>query len=106
MECYFPTSGEANCDMSLVDGYSSAVNCVADGAPSNIGGSTDLYSLNACPDQSGPNCINQNGYAASQSDVDQFFQAGLTNGNSYCIWVDCSQDYYFPVSNNLICSVN
>ena len=27
-----------------------------------------------------------------------FFQAGLQNGQNYCIWKNCAQDYYFDVN--------
>lgn len=43
--------------------------------------------------------------AASQGDVDAFFQQGVQNDNNYCIWVNRSQDYYFPTGDGLICTV-
>ncbi|KAK4500968.1 hypothetical protein PRZ48_006774 [Zasmidium cellare] len=123
LECKFPTTGTANCDVSLVDGYSSAVGCVPSSTNQLIGGYNNLYATGACPDQQGPNCINTQGYgksdskrrivqsmasiaslhlllpnlaltsnpAASQSDVDAFFQQGVNGGDNYCIWVNCSQ---------------
>ena len=108
MECFFPSSGVANCDMSLVDGYSLSVACgVSDRTTPIIGGIADLWSLGNCPDQQGPNCKNDNGYASNQSDVDAFFQPAVqaSTANNYCIWVNCSQDFYFPVTENMACYV-
>ncbi|KAF2163626.1 hypothetical protein M409DRAFT_57497 [Zasmidium cellare ATCC 36951] len=110
LECYFPSTGTANCDISLVDGYSSAVACVPSSTKQLIGGYSNLYNGGvACPDQQGPNCINTEGYAASQSDVNAFFQQGISSGNNYSkapgIWVNCSQDYYFPTGDGLVCTV-
>lgn len=107
-ECYFPTSGTANCDMSLVDGYSLSVTCKASGQ--TIGGAIDLWTgSNACPDTSNETngiCKNDHSYDAAQSDVAAFFQPAITGGNQYCIWVNCSQDYYFPVTSSMSCHVS
>ncbi|KAK4494022.1 hypothetical protein PRZ48_015208 [Zasmidium cellare] len=108
LECYFPEVGTANCDMSIVDGYSNSVGCVP-GYETNelIGGYEDLYGNGInCPDQQGVNCINVPGpTATSESQVDPFFQQGTANSNNYCVYSDCGQDYYFPSGDGLICSV-
>ena len=108
LECYFPTSGEANCDVSLVDGYSLSVTCTAENQV--IGGGVDLWSDGQpCLDTSAQNqgiCKNDLGYAATQDDVSAFFQPAVNNGNQYCIWVDCGQDYYFAVTSTLSCHIS
>ncbi|CAD6586149.1 MAG: hypothetical protein ASARMPREDX12_002286 [Alectoria sarmentosa] len=108
LECFFPTSGTANCDISLVDGYSVALQCEIEGAAS-VGGPTDLWATGEpCVDGSEEGetiCLNAEGYAPKQSDVTAFFQKGLQNGNNYCIWTDCSQDVFFPVGNTISCHV-
>ena len=107
LECFFPTSGTANCDISLVDGYSLSVECNPSSGGTPIGGSVDLWTQgNGCPEEQDPNCINTNGYGASQGDVPQFFQPAVNSGNNYCIWVNCGQDYYFPVTDTLNCHVS
>ncbi|KAF2164270.1 hypothetical protein M409DRAFT_25613 [Zasmidium cellare ATCC 36951] len=83
LECFFPTTGEANCDISLVDGYSLSAGCVANNTEQIIGGYEDLNGNGIpCPDQQGPNCINTEGYAASQSDY-----------------------YYFPTGDEITCII-
>lgn len=108
LECKFPSAGTANCDMSLVDGYSLSVTCKAGGK--TIGGGLDLWKTGAkCVDTSLENqgmCKNDKGYAPNQGDVTQFFQKAIQNGNQYCIWVNCKQDYYFPVTADVTCHVN
>ena len=108
LECFFPTSGTANCDISLVDGYSVALKCTIAGHGS-VGGSTDLWTTGKpCVDgkEEGETiCLNDEGYAPSQSDVTPFFQQGLINGNNYCIWDDCAQSIYFPVGTAISCQV-
>ena len=106
-ECLFPKSGEANCDVSLVDGYSLSMECKAGGQPKNIGGGVDLYKTGKkCPDQQGVNCINGNGASAGgQGDINAFFQPAVNNGANYCIWHNCSQDYSFNVDAGLSCTV-
>ena len=106
LECFFPTSGTANCDISLVDGYSLSLICAPSSSTGSfIGGTVDLWTEgNSCPDKQGPNCINQNGYAPNQGDVNKFFQPAVQN-QDYCIWVNCAQDYYFPVTDTLNCYV-
>ena len=106
-ECFFPTSGTANCDMSLVDGYSLSMTCTASGQ--TIGGAVDLWNQGACPDTSNIGqgiCKNDNSYESAQSDVAQFFQPAVNNGNQYCIWVDCGQDYYFPITSSMSCHIS
>ncbi|KAF2159138.1 hypothetical protein M409DRAFT_61090 [Zasmidium cellare ATCC 36951] len=107
LECYFPSAGTANCDISLVDGYSNSVGCVPSNDYQLIGEYEDLYGNGInCPDQQGVNCINQEGpYATSQDQIDAFFQQGTYNDNNYCIFPDCGQDYYFATGAGLICSV-
>lgn len=109
LECFFPSSGTANCDMSLVDGYSLSVKCDVPGHHS-IGGNTNLWKTGKpCVDKSEEGqgiCKNDKGYAPHESDVTPFFQAGINNGNDYCIWVNCKQDYYFPVSADINCHVS
>lgn len=108
LECFFPTSGTANCDISLVDGYSVAMECTPSGYAS-VGGGTDLWATGEpCVDGSEEGetiCLNAEGYAASQSDVTAFFQKGIQNGNNYCIWWACTQSVYFPVGTTLNCHV-
>jgi hypothetical protein len=108
LECYFPTSGQANCDASLVDGYSLSVTCKAGGK--KIGGGVDLWKTgHNCADTSEKHsgiCKNDKGYAKHQSDVTPFFQSGIEHGNNYCIWVNCSQDYYFPITADISCHVS
>lgn len=109
LECFFPSAGTANCDMSLGDGYSLSVKCDVPGHHS-IGGNTNLWKTGKpCVDKSQEGrgiCKNDKGYAPNQSDVTPFFQAGINNGNDYCIWVNCKQDYYFPVSADINCHVS
>ncbi|KAF2165291.1 hypothetical protein M409DRAFT_24142 [Zasmidium cellare ATCC 36951] len=106
LECFFPATGTANCDISLVDGYSVSVGCVPAGDNQLIGSNQSLLGHGIpCPDQQGPYCINTEGYAPSQSDVLPFFQQGVQNGNNYCIWDSCAQDYYFPTGTGLDCFV-
>ena len=94
--------------MSLVDGYSLSVTCKA--AHQTIGGSTDLWKTGkACVDKSEEGqgiCKNDKGYAKKQKDVTAFFQQGIQNGNDYYIWVNCSQDKYFPVTSDISCHVS
>ena len=108
LECFFPTSGTANCDMSLVDGYSLSVTCTA--GSQTIGGATDLWKTGkACVDSSETGqgiCKNDQGYAPAPGDVTPFFQQGTTGGNNYCIWKNCGQDYFFPVSTAISCHVS
>ena len=108
LECFFPTSGIANCDISLVDGYSLSVTCVAGQAV--VGGNVDLWTTgNSCPDTSAQGsgiCKNGQGYAAEQSDVSPFFQEAIENGNQYCVWVNCAQDFFFDVTETLYCSIS
>ena len=110
LECYFPTSGTANCDVSLVDGYGLSVACSVANTPL-IGGNINLYNTGikcsdtslvyygVCKNDAGPT-------ASSQSQVDAFFQPATQNGNNYCIWDNCSQDYYFPVTAAITCHVS
>ena len=109
LECFFPTSGSANCDVSIVDGYSLSLTCRPGGNGQVIGGGIDLWNTGACPKESGPNCINTVGPTAhlhgGEGAVSSFFQPAVKNGNHYCIWDDCGEDYYFPVTTALHCHV-
>ena len=109
LECYFPTSGTANCDISLVDGYSLSVACQTANTPT-IGGYTNLWSTGAwCDDQSMVGqgiCKNDKGYADTTGEVAWFFQNGINNGNNYCIWKNCWQDYFFNVEQEISCHVS
>ncbi|KAL9130895.1 MAG: hypothetical protein Q9217_001045 [Psora testacea] len=109
LECFFPSAGTANCDISLVDGYSLSVQCDIPNYHT-IGGSTDLWKTGQpCIDKNEIGrgiCKNDQGYAANEMDVTPFFQAGINNGNFYCIWVNCAQDYYFPVNADIHCHVS
>ena len=107
LECYLPTHGYGNCDVSLVDGYSLSVNCSASGV--YVGGNTDLWKQgNSCdhpvPDQGV--CKNDKGYAPAQANVTDFFQAAIVDGQEYCTWVNCGQDYYFPWDADITCHVS
>jgi hypothetical protein len=108
LECFFPTSGQANCDVSLVDGYSLSVTCTAGDV--TVGGPIDLWTTGTpCPDTSAISqgiCKNDNSYDSDQSDVDAFFQPAITGGNEYCIWWACGQDYYFPVNSTVSCHIS
>jgi hypothetical protein len=93
--------------VSLVDGYSLSLYGQADGVDNAIGGGVDLYQTGiGCPDQQGPNCINTNGYGGGQDQVDAFFQPAVQNGNNYCIWQYCSQDYFFDVNAGVTFTVS
>ena len=108
LEIFLPTSGTAYGDVSLVDGYSLSVRCVS--GSTVFGGSTNLWKTgNTCYDTSllGRNiCKNAKGYADAQSQVTNFFQQGVQNGNSFCIWKNCAQVPGFPVTNAISCHVS
>ena len=111
LECYFPTSGKANCDVSLVDGYSLSVTChTAKWDTPTIGGKVNLWKTGAgCEDQSLKGsgiCKNDKGYARREGGVSPFFQHAIQGDNNYCIWVNCKQDYYFDVDEDLYCHVS
>lgn len=107
LEIQFPSSGNAYGDVSLVDGYSLSVKCTA--GSTSIGGSTNLWKTGKkCVDTSQKSrgvCKNDKGYAASQSDVTAFFQAGLKNGNNFCIWKNCKVPAW-PVTADVSCHVS
>ena len=107
LEIQFPSSGDAYGDVSLVDGYSLSVKCTA--GSKTIGGSTNLWKTGKkCVDTSLKSrgiCKNDKGYAASQSDVTAFFQAGLKNGNNFCIWKNCKVPAW-PVTADVSCHVS
>lgn len=109
LECFFPHSGTANCDASLVDGYSLSVECDIPGHH-KVGGSKNLFKTGKpCVDGSQLGrgiCKNDKGYAPSQNDVTPFFKQGLTDDNFYCIWKNCQQDYFFPVGADVTCHVS
>ncbi|KAL8794364.1 MAG: hypothetical protein Q9195_003062 [Heterodermia aff. obscurata] len=108
LEIFLPTSGNAYGDVSLVDGYSLSVRCVSGSAV--FGGSTNLWKTgNQCSDTSmlGRNiCKNARGYANAQTDVTNFFQQGVKNGNSFCIWKNCAQVPGWPVTNDISCHIS
>ena len=108
LECFFPSAGTANCDASLVDGYSLSVTCKADGK--TIGGDLNLFKTGeTCYDTSliGQGiCKNDRGYAATQKDVTRFFQKGVDESQKYCIWKNCAQDYFFPGTSSISCHVS
>lgn len=108
LECFFPSSGQSNCDVSLVDGFSLAVSCTSPDISNTIGGPRDLfnYNGNVCPDKVGPNCINTAGGGTDQSAVDGFFQPAIYDGNNYCIFANCGQDYYFTATDGISCAVS
>ena len=108
LEIFFPTSGTAYGDVSLVDGYSLSVKCTS--GSTTFGGSTNLWKTGkTCYDTSLQGqgiCKNDKGYAASQSEVTAFFQAGIQNGNRFCIWKNCAAVPGFPVTNSVSCHVS
>lgn len=95
----------ASCDVSLVDGFSIGLRCSIGGGSTFGGGNLNYAGVAPCPDQQGPNCINDEGYADSQSDVDAYFQVGVQDGNNYCIWKNCPI-FNFETSQGLSCTVN
>lgn len=109
LECFFPNTGKGNCDVSLVDGYSLSVECDIPGSH-KVGGSKNLFKTGKpCVDGSQLGrgiCKNDKGYAPQQNDVTPFFKEGLTDGNYYCIWKNCKQDYYFPIGADIKCHVS
>ena len=108
LEIFLPTSGTAYGDVSLVDGYSLSVRCTS--GSTVFGGSTNLWKTGyQCYDTSllGRNiCKNARGYADAQKDVTNFFQQGVKNGNSFCIWKNCAQVPGFPVTNSISCHIS
>ena len=108
LEIFLPTSGTAYGDVSLVDGYSLSVRCSSGSAA--FGGNTNLWKTGyQCYDTSLLSrniCKNARGYADAQKDVTNFFQQGVKNGNSFCIWKNCAQVPGFPVTNSISCHVS
>ena len=107
LECKFPTSGEANCDVSLVDGYSLSVTCKS--GDMRVGGDINLWKRSdRCKHIEMDHCVNEiwlaNGPA--ENSVDAFFQPAIRDGNEYCIWWSCHQNYYFPVTQQLSCHIS
>lgn len=100
LECYFPTSGDGNCDMSLVDGYSLSMRCELPGNQ-HVGGTKDLWKTGKkCQDKSMEKqgiCKNDKGYIGTQGAVTEFFKEGIHNGNKYCTFNNCGQDYSFKM---------
>ena len=95
--------------MSLVDGYSLSLLCNANGQSNTIGGGVNLYQTGiACPEQQGVNCRNDNGprQDITQDQIDAFFQPAVQNGNNYCIFANCAQDYYFNSADGITCTVS
>ena len=91
LECNFPVtlgSGpnpQANCDVSLVDGYSVSVACTGPGGEAFGSGTNYWTSGTPCPNVVGDTCKNDHGYDASQDSVDPFFKQAYPD---YWIWVD------------------
>ena len=111
LECFFPTAGVANCDASLVDGYSLSVTChVKNQRTPTIGGEVNLWKRGqSCPNQSQLGkgiCKNDQGYASSETGVSNFFREATRHGNHYCIFVNCSQDYFFDTNEPMSCHIS
>lgn len=106
LECFFPTSGMANCDISLVDGYSLSVQCLLpDAATIGLDSSQNLWDMNnACPGtvQDGY-CTNPQGYAAAITDVDAFFQPAI---NTCYIWQYDGLDPEYAGPSTISCTVS
>ncbi|KAG6993872.1 hypothetical protein G7Y79_00050g086090 [Physcia stellaris] len=107
LEIFFPLSGDAYGDVSLVDGYSLSVTCQTGSV--TIGGPTDLFKTGkTCEDTSLLDhgiCKNDKGYADTQDEVTDFFQAGLQDGNAYCIWKNCAVPAW-DVTDDITCHVS
>ena len=107
LEIFFPSSGNAFGDVSLVDGYSLSVKCTA--GSTSIGGDKNLWKTGKpCRDTSLQGrgiCKNDQGYAPNQSDVTAFFQEGLKGGNEFCIWKNCKAPGW-PVGRDIKCHVS
>lgn len=109
-ECFIPSAGKGNCDISLVDGYSLSVTCEIQGGH-KVGGGKNLWKQGKeCNDKSLLSrgiCKNDKGPGASkQSDVAPFFREGVQDKNYYCIWWKCGQDYFFNVGADIKCHVS
>ena len=112
LECFFPTSGTGNCDMSLVDGYSLSMKCDLPGGK-HVGGTQNLWHTGApCQDKSMEKegiCKNDKAYVGTQGAVTEFFKKGIVNGNNYCTFVNCGQDPTFSQPSggvNINCHVS
>ena len=113
LECTF--GGQyANCDMSIVDGFSLPVEChIPDAKPSDkIGGLVDLDSLTQCPSKAGDNsCGNAGAYQPSEAGVSQYFENGNIDkggkGGNYCVYQFCSptSDIFFTGTPTISCQV-
>lgn len=106
LECFFPTSGSGNCDISLVDGYSLSVNCSLPNAASiGLTPAQNLWNSNiACPGivQDGY-CSNPNGYDPAITDVGTFFQPAI---DTCYIWQLDGLDPEFAGPTSISCTVS
>ena len=106
LECFFGASNTANCDISLVDGFSLPVTCTV--GEQRMGGNIDLWSTGVrCENESNKHlgiCTNTREDRAERN-VPEFFQPAIQHGNSYCIWTRCTQNPFFPVHHKLKCHI-
>lgn len=106
LECFFPPSEQANCDISLVDGFSLPLTCSM--GNQRMGGVIDLWSTGIrCENESYKHlgvCTNTRELHAEEN-VPAFFQPAIRNGNSYCIWTKCTQNPFFLIQDQLRCHV-
>lgn len=109
-ECFIPSAGKGNCDISLVDGYSLSVTCEIEGGHKVGGGKNLWHTGKECKDKSLlSRGICKNDFGAKPhtlKDVTPFFHEGIKDGNFYCVWWKCGQDYYFPVGKDIKCHVS
>lgn len=106
LECFFPTAGQGNCDVSLVDGYSLSVQCTLPGAATiGLNSTQNLWNNNdPCPGtvQDGF-CKNPNGYTAAITDVGAFFQPAI---DTCYIWQYDGLDPTFDGPSTIDCTVS
>lgn len=110
-ECTF-AADQANCDVSLCDGYSLAMSCSVPAenylsGPNPIGGTTDLFSKNSCPSGvSNGICHNPNGHDNVQpagSSVSAFF---VEDAFWYNDFVSEQVQYSYTGNPHMTCSVS
>lgn len=106
LECFFPNSETANCDISLVDGFSLPL--TYNMGSQSMGGDIDLWNTGTrCENESDKHlgvCTNTREINA-EANVPDFFQPAIRDGNSYCIWTKCTQNPFFSIHNELKCHV-
>ncbi|KAK4694179.1 hypothetical protein P7C71_g3364, partial [Lecanoromycetidae sp. Uapishka_2] len=106
LECFFPTSGMGNCDVSLVDGYSLSVQCdLPDAATIGLDSTQNLWNNgNPCPGtvQDGY-CTNPNGYSDAITDVAAFFQPAI---DTCYIWQYDGLDPEYAGPSTINCTVS